>query len=346
MRVLVTGGAGYIGSHAIKRLLRAGHDVVVLDNLDRGNIEAIELLREHTGHPVPFAEGEVGDFELVSDVLHEHRVEAVMHFAALAYVRESVNEPVRYYRNNTAGSITLLNACLEQGITRFVFSSTCATYGEPDPSLIPITESCPQAPINPYGWSKLFFERVLLDAQDNLVHDGIPFAYAALRYFNVAGCDTEGVLGEDHDPETHIIPIALEVAQGTREQLTIFGNDRPTPDGTCVRDYIHVDDLVDAHVRVLEALDPHDEDKMRLIYNLGNGEGFSVRQIADAVKRVTGVPIEVADAPSNPADPPTLTASAQKIERELGFTPAITDLDEIIRSAWEWMQKHPQGYAS
>jgi UDP-glucose 4-epimerase len=346
MRVLVTGGAGYIGSHAVKRLLAAGHVPIVLDNLDRGNLRALELLGEHAGSPIEFVEGDVADSELVLETLKTHRIQALMHFAALAYVRESVNEPVRYFKNNTAGSITLLEACLEAGVSRFVFSSTCATYGEPDASMIPITEECPQLPINPYGWSKLFFERVLIDAQDNLLHEGTPFAFAALRYFNVAGSDRECVIGEDHDPETHIIPIALEVAQGNREQLTIFGTDLATPDGTCVRDYIHVEDLVEAHVRVLDALDPHDDDKQRMIYNLGNGEGFSVLQIAKSVQRVTGVPIELLDGPANHADPPVLTACADKIERELGFKPTITDLDEIVRSSWNWMQQNPDGYSS
>jgi UDP-glucose-4-epimerase GalE len=346
MRILVTGGAGYIGSHACKRLLGAGHTVVILDNLDRGNRGAAAAVVAMGGGKASFVEGDIADRPLVERTLREHGVDAVMHFAALAYVRESVHEPLRYHRNNTGGTIALLEACDAAGIDRFVFSSTCATYGEPDPALIPIAETCDQRPINPYGWSKLHVERILADYQEHRRLQGRPFAYAALRYFNVAGSDREGVLGEHHEPETHIIPIAIQAALGRRPGMKVFGTDLPTPDGSCVRDYIHVEDLVDAHAVVLEALNPMVQERTRLIYNLAIGRGYSVLEIVEAVRRVTGADFPVEHAPRNPADPPTLLADPAKIRRELGWNAAITDLDEIVRTAWQWMQAHPSGYSN
>lgn len=344
MRILVTGGAGYIGSHACKRLLGAGHTVVLLDNLDRGNRGAADAVVAMSKGKATFVEGDIADRDLVDEVLREHEIDAVMHFAALAYVRESVLEPLRYHRNNTCGTLSLLEACDSAGIDRFVFSSTCATYGAPDPSLIPIRETCEQRPINPYGWSKLHVERILADYQELRRREKRPFAYAALRYFNVAGADCDGVLGEHHEPETHIIPIAIQAALGKRPGMKVFGTDLDTPDGSCVRDYIHVEDVVDAHAVVLDALNPQAEDRRRLIYNLGIGRGYSVLEIVDAVRRVTGADFAVEHASSNPADPPTLLADPSKIRRELGWRAKIADLDEIVRTAWKWMQAHPDGY--
>ena len=276
MNVLVTGGAGYIGSHAVKTLRERGHKVVALDNLFRGHREAVPT-------DVPFEEADLRQTDNIGEILTRHRIECVMHFAALAYVGESVNEPLRYYDNNTAGTVSLLRAMNSAGVNRLVFSSTCATYGEPEK--MPITEDMPQRPINPYGWSKLFVERVLLDYG----HANKSFAFAAPRYFNVAGCARDGSLGEDHEPETHLIPVLLNAALGKIPKVTVFGEDYPTPDGTCIRDYIHVEDLVEAHVVLMEALQPGD----KRFYNLGIGQGYSVRQVIDAAKRVTGVDFKV-----------------------------------------------------
>lgn len=352
MTTLITGAAGYIASHAVRRMLAVGHRVVGLDDLSRGNIEAIEAIRQHDrpGDRLEFVVGSISDRTLVESVIREHGVTSVLHFAALAYVRESVEVPLRYYENNTAGSIALLQACDAAGtVERFVFSSTCATYGEPPTDLIPITEHCPQHPINPYGHSKLAFEKVLRDysaLRANKIQDGSrPFAAAILRYFNVAGSARDGVIGEDHDPETHIVPIVLQAALGQRSHISIFGTDHDTPDGTCVRDYIHVEDLVDAHAAVLEAIEPGAGGAAEpRVYNLGLGRGISVREIVDAAKRVTGVDFEVRDAPRHPADPPVLYCDASKITREMGWSPKITDLDEIVRTAWDWMRAHPDGY--
>ena len=344
MRILVTGGAGYIGSHACKRLLGAGHTVVLLDNLDRGNLGAAEAVVAMSKGKATFVEGDIADRDLVEETLREHEIDAVMHFAALAYVRESVLEPLRYHRNNTCGTLALLEACDSAGIDRFVFSSTCATYGEPDPSLIPIRETCEQRPINPYGWSKLHVERILADYQELRRREKRPFAYAALRYFNVAGADCDGVLGEHHEPETHIIPIAIEAALGKRAGMKVFGTDLDTPDGSCVRDLIHVEDVVDAHAVVLDALNPQAENRRTLIYNLGIGRGYSVLEIIEAVRRVTGADFPVEHAPRNPADPPTLLADPSKIRRDLGWRAKIANLDEIVRTAWKWMKEHPDGY--
>lgn len=352
MTTLITGAAGYIASHAVRRMLAAGHRVVGLDDLSRGNREAIEAIQQHDrpGNRLTFIEGSIADRTLVESVIRDHAITSVLHFAALAYVRESVEIPLRYYENNTAGSIALLQACDAAGtVERFVFSSTCATYGEPPANLIPITEDCPQHPINPYGHSKLAFEKVLTDyAALRATKAGEkPFAAAMLRYFNVAGSARDGVIGEDHDPETHIIPIVLRAALGQRDRISIFGTDHNTPDGTCVRDYIHVEDLVDAHAVVLEALKPGESGSERpRVYNLGLGRGISVQEIVDTAKCVTGIDFEVTPAPRHPADPPVLYCDASKITRELGWSPKITDLDEIIRTAWNWMREHPDGYGS
>ena len=327
MRVLVTGGAGYIGSHAVKRLREGGCDVVVLDNLDRGHREAVPA-------DAPFEKLDLRQTEAVTNALTHHRIDCVMHFAALAYVGESVTEPLRYYDNNTAGSLSLLRAMNAAGVKRLVFSSTCATYGEPD--RMPITEDTPQSPINPYGWSKLFVERMLLD----YAAANEDFAFAALRYFNVAGSASDGSIGEDHEPETHIIPVLLNVALGKVPHANIFGDDYDTPDGTCVRDYIHVEDLVDAHAVVMDALKPGDQ----RFYNLGIGKGSTVKQVVEAVRKVTGVDIPMKMAGRRPGDPPQLYADATKIATELGWKAKITDIEQAVETAWRWFKAHPDGY--
>ncbi len=354
MTVLVTGGAGYIGSHAVLRLLRDGQRVVVIDNLFRGHRGAIARLMSIAQGRLTFIPGDVGDSALVARQIAEHRVHTVMHFAAMAYVGESVNQPLRYYRNNTAASLGLLEAIQQSwtdaeragrpegwtGVQKLVFSSTCASYGEPAKQNIPIAETCPQSPVNPYGWSKLFTERMLRDFADQARRDRRSFAWAALRYFNVAGSDPSGLIGEHHEPETHLIPVCLQVALGQREHLSIHGTDYPTPDGTCIRDYVHVLDLVDAHVAVLAALKPGEE----RIYNLGIGKGMSVRQIIDAVKRVTGRDFKVVHGPRRPGDPPELYADPRKIATELSWSAKITSPDEMVAHAWKWFQANPRGY--
>ncbi|MCC6906925.1 MAG: UDP-glucose 4-epimerase GalE [Phycisphaerales bacterium] len=330
MNVLVTGGAGYIGSHAVKFLRRAGHEVVVVDNLSRGFRAAV------TGE-TPLVVHELCDWRHMARILRGNAIDCVMHFAALAYVGESVDDPLRYYRNNAAHAIELLHAMRIVGVQKFVFSSTCATYGEPRPEHIPISEDCPQQPINPYGWSKYFVERVLADYS----RANPDFSCAVLRYFNVAGSDREHEIGEAHDPETHLIPIILQAALGLRPHVEIFGTDYPTPDGTCIRDYIHVEDLIDAHILCMDRLQPG----KRFVFNLGIGKGYSVRDIINATQRVTGKKIKVIEGPRRPGDPPRLFADPSRIRRELGWSAKITEIDDIIASAWGWYSRHPNGYA-
>ena len=327
MNVLVTGGGGYIGSHAVKQLRAAGHHVVVLDNFDRGHRAAVP-------DGAPLEELDLRQTDALANALTYHRIECVMHFAALAYVGESVNEPLTYYDNNVAGSVSLLEAMKRAGVKKIVFSSTCATYGEPE--RMPITEDTPQQPINPYGRTKLAIEWALRDvaASDR------DFAFAALRYFNVAGCAADGSLGEHHEPETHIIPVLLQVALGQREKVTIFGDDYDTADGTCVRDYIHVEDLVEAHIQVMNALEPGDQ----RCYNLGIGQGYTVKQLVDAARRVTGRDIPAETGPRRPGDPPQLYANADRIKQALNWQPKYTDLDRIVETAWRWFKTHPEGY--
>lgn len=327
MNVLVTGGAGYIGSHAVRRLVAGGHTVAVLDNLYRGHRAAVP-------DGVAFIRADLRETEKVSTALKVNKIDCVMHFAALAYVGESVTEPLTYYDNNTAGTVSLLRAMDARGVKRLVFSSTCATYGEPES--MPIVETMPQKPINPYGWSKLFVERVLID----YAHANKDFAFAALRYFNVAGSASDGSIGEDHTPETHIIPVLLNVALGKVPKVTVFGEDYPTPDGTCVRDYIHVEDLADAHAVVMDALKPGDQ----RFYNLGIGQGRSVKELIDAAREVTGRTITVATGPRRAGDPPMLYANADKIKRELGWSAKQTDIRQAIESAWRWFEANPDGY--
>lgn len=327
MKVLVTGAAGYIGSHAVRGLRERGHQPFALDNLSRGHRLAVP-------NDVPFFDIDVRQTDAVTRILEQQGIECVMHFAAFAYVGESVNEPLTYYDNNTVGTLSMLVAVERAKIDRFVFSSTCATYGEPEK--MPIREDTPQRPINPYGWSKLCSEFMLRDYAAKTPS----FSYAALRYFNVAGCAEDGSLGEDHDPETHLIPVILQAALGKREKLIIHGDDYPTPDGTCIRDYVHVEDLIDAHVHVMQALRPGQP----AIYNLGIGRGYSVKEIVEAARAVLGRPFAVEVGPRRPGDPPALYADPSKIERELGWKAARRDIAATIESAWRWFSEHPSGY--
>ena len=327
MNVMVAGGAGYIGSHAVKQLLDAGHRVVAVDNLFRGHRQAVDPR-------AVFQKIDLAETDALADLLAEHAIGCVMHFAALTYVGESVADPLAYYDNNTAGTISLLKAMKRAGVKRLVFSSTAATYGEPETT--PIVETMPQRPINPYGWSKWCIERVLRDytAADPA------FAFVALRYFNVAVAAADGSLGEDHDPETHLVPALLLTALGRRDKATLFGTDYPTPDGTCIRDYVHVEDLCAAHIVAMNALKPGD---MRF-YNLGIGRGYSVKEVLDSVRRVTGIDFPVEYGPRRPGDPAILYANADKIRHELGWLARYVEIDPIVATAWRWFEKHPRGY--
>jgi UDP-glucose-4-epimerase GalE len=323
--VLVTGGAGYIGSHAAKALSRAGYHVVVFDNLAAGHRQAVRY--------GDFVQGDIGDSGAVASALKRYHCFAVMHFAAFLDVGESVRDPLRYYRNNVAGALSVLDAMVSQSIKFFVFSSTCATYGEPIET--PITESHPQQPINAYGETKLAVERALPHVER--AHE---VRWSALRYFNAAGADPDAELGEDHSPEIHLIPRTIFAAIGA-EGLQVYGDDYPTPDGTCLRDYIHVTDLADAHVRALEALV---ETGKSGAYNLGTGHPHSVREVIDSVGRIVGRPVPWTVAPRRPGDPAVLYAAPQKAEAELHWKPRFADLDSIVRTAWEWHRTHPHGY--
>jgi UDP-glucose 4-epimerase len=328
MNVLVAGGAGYIGSHAVKQLLETGHRVTVIDNLFRGHREAVPS-------DAVFYQLDLAETSELRRVMQEQQVQCVMHFAALTYVGESVEKPWSYYENNTAGTISMLKAMREAGVKRIVFSSTAATYGEPESA--PLFESMRQEPINPYGWSKWCVERILRDT----VTADPAFAFAALRYFNVAGAAADGSLGEDHDPETHLIPNILFAAQGRRKNITVFGEDYPTPDGTCIRDYIHVEDLCAAHIVTMEALKPGDA----RFYNLGIGKGYSVKEVIESAERVTGMKIPRENGPRRSGDPAILYANADKIGRELGWKAKYVEIDDIVATAWNWFKNHPRGYA-
>ena len=320
MKILVTGGAGYIGGTLTRLLLAEGHAVTVYDNLCHSKRLAVAANAE-------FIEGEVADRALLERTFRRERFDGVMHFAALIEAGESMKRPEIYFRNNTAATLSLLEAMLATGHDRLVFSSTAACYGEPETT--PILEDAKLAPTNPYGESKLLVEQML--RWFNVSHG---FKYASLRYFNVAGA-IEGY-GEAHEPESHLIPLILDVALGRRANIKIFGKDYPTKDGTCIRDYIHVRDLAEAHLLALGALSA---DRSRLIYNIGNGQGFTVLEVIDSVRRVTGKPIAVEEFPRRPGDPAVLVASSEKIKAELGWKPKFADLDQIVASAWQWHQK-------
>ena len=328
MAILVTGGAGYIGSATAALLRERGERVVVLDDLFRGHREAVPAGE-------PFYEGKIGDRELIARIAREHDLDACIHFAALAYVGESVTDPARYYKNNVEQGIALLDALMTANVRRVVFSSTCATYGEPQQ--VPISEEHPQSPTNPYGWSKLFMERIMQSYDP-----AYGLRFVALRYFNACGAGSPD-LGEDHDPESHLIPNVLRAAQGKIAAVSVFGNDYPTPDGTPIRDYIHVLDLGSAHMLALDYLrgGGHSD-----YINLGNGQGYSVMEVIETAREVTGQPIPVRVEPRRAGDPSRLVANADKARSILGWKPAHTDLAEIIRTDWEWRVKHPNGYAS
>lgn len=323
MRILVTGGAGYIGSVVAQELLSADHTVILFDNLSHGHRRAVPP-------GALLVVGDLADRAAVEALLEQHAIEAVIHLAALSIVPESLAAPPRYFRANVVNTLNLLEAMLRVGVRRFVFSSSAAVYGAP--SAVPIGEDAPTQPTNPYGESKLAIERMLpwLGAACGLCS-------CSLRYFNAAGA-TEA-LGEDHEPETHLIPLVLQTALGRRPQVEIFGDDYPTPDGTCIRDYIHVSDLAQAHILALERLEPGCR-----IYNLGNGDGFSVREVIDVARQVTGRPIPAVIRPRRPGDPPVLVARSDRIRAELGWQPRYPDLRDIIATAWQWHLRHPHGY--
>jgi len=326
MRVLLTGGAGYVGSHVALALAEAGHEPVIYDNLSSGHRSA--------ALDFPLVEADVGDREAMLRALKGHAIEAVMHFAALIVVSESARDPARYYDTNLVRPLAMLEAMREAGVARIILSSTAAVYGQPE--AVPITEDQPTRPVNPYGRTKLALEGALESWRQ--AHG---LSYAALRYFNAAGADPDGRLGEDHHPETHLIPNVLAAALGRRPALELFGDDYPTPDGTCIRDYIHVSDLAQAHLLALERLHP----QKGHIYNLGAARGHSVKEVVGVCRQVTGHPIPVEVRPRRPGDAEVLVASAERAERELGWRRTLSDLPTIVETAWRWHRAHPDGYA-
>jgi len=325
MRILVAGGAGYIGSNMVAHLTKAGHQPVVFDNLSKGHRAAVKQAE--------LIQGDLADYDLLVDTFEKYQIDAVMHFAAFIEVTQSVQHPLEFYRNNLSNTQNLLSAMQTAGVERFVFSSTAAVYGMP--RQIPITEEAPTEPLNPYGQTKLDVERMChwQSAAGKL-------SYACLRYFNAAGAGNNSCLGEDHRPESHLIPLAIRAAMGKRPEIRIFGTDYPTDDGTCIRDYIHIDDLCRAHLLALEKLTGSTE----LIYNLGNGRGYSVREVIETVKKVSGKDFNVVEAPRRPGDPPRLTSDATKARKELGWQPEFAQLEDIVSTAWKWHNKYPDGY--
>ncbi|ACC79010.1 UDP-glucose 4-epimerase GalE [Nostoc punctiforme] len=322
--ILVTGGAGYIGSHAALALKNAGYEVIVLDNLSNGHRELVEEVLQ-----VKLIVGDMSDRSLLDDIFSTHNITAVMHFAAYIAVGESVTDPAKYYQNNVAGTLTLLEAMLAASVNKFIFSSTCALYGVP--KFVPLTEEHPQDPISPYAISKWMVERILSDFDTAYNLKSVRF-----RYFNAAGADPNRLLGEDHEPETHLIPLVLLTAFGKRESILIFGTDYPTPDGTCIRDYIHVTDLAQAHILGLEYLLKGGESE---VFNLGNGSGFSVREVIETAKEITGKEIKIEERDRRPGDPPILVGSSDKATKILGWHPEYPNLNEIIAHAWKWHQQ-------
>lgn len=319
--ILVTGGAGYIGSHYVQFAREHDEEVVVLDNLVYGHREAVP-------DDVPLVQGEMGDRSLLERIFAEYPIDAVVHFAAYAYVGESVTEPSKYYNNNTMAALTVLDSMRAHGVKHFIFSSTCATYG--DPQYTPMDEQHPQNPINPYGESKYFLEKIL-KAYDHAY--GLKFT--ALRYFNAAGADPKGRIGESHAPETHLIPLVLQTAQGKRDSISIFGTDYDTPDGTCIRDYIHILDLASAHAQALARLRGGAASE---VFNLGSEQGYSVREVIAACERITGRAIRSVESPRRAGDPPRLVASAARAKSVLGWKPKFQNLEEIVETAWSWEQ--------
>ncbi len=321
MNVFVTGGAGYIGSVCVEELLDAGHNVTVYDNLTEGHRSAVDSR-------AVFIHARIGDKDNINEAVRDAKPDAIIHFAANALVGESMTDPAKYFRNNVCNGLKLLEAARGANVKKFVFSSTCATYGPPDK--IPMTEDLPQRPINPYGESKLMFEKIL-----NWYHQIFGLEFVAFRYFNAAGASEQ--FGEHHRIETHLIPNVLKVALGQATHCDIYGTDYPTPDGTCIRDYIHIIDLAQAHIAALES-------GKQGFFNLGNGDGYSVRQVIETCEKVTGTRIKTIEKPRRPGDPPRLIASAEKAIRELNWKPQYPKLDQIVGTAWEWHRKHPNGY--
>ncbi len=326
--ILVVGGAGYIGSTMCKHLKKNGYQPIVLDNLITGHRQSVKW--------GPFFEGSIEDTALLNHIFTKHRPKAVMHFAAFCYVNESIKEPGKYYRNNVGATINLLQTMVEHNILNFIFSSSCATYGEPVE--IPITENHPQHPINPYGKTKLMVEQIIADY--NVAHD---LQFVSLRYFNAGGADPDGELGEDHKPEPHLIPLVLRTAMGLRDKIYIFGDDYPTKDGTCIRDYIHINDIAQAHLLALERLLNR---KPGGVYNLGNGGGYSVKEVIEVAQIVTGKQIQTEVVKRREGDPGILISTSDKAHKELGWEPKFTDLNYIIETAWHWCQRNPNGYES
>jgi len=326
INILVTGGAGYIGSHAVRTFRKAGYGVIIYDNLSRGHREAVK--------DFDLVEGDTADSGKLLSLFKERQIGAVMHFAAHSQVGESVEKPALYYGNNVIGGLKLLDAVLAAGVKYFIFSSSAAVYGEPEQ--VPIDEAHPLKPTNPYGETKAVIERAL-----QYFEQAYGLKSVSLRYFNAAGAAVGGDIGEDHDPETHLIPQALKAAQGKINKLTIFGDDYPTADGTAVRDYIHVEDLADAHLLALEALL---EGKPTTVYNLGNGSGFSVLEVVKAAEKVTGMPVPYEIGPRRPGDPAVLVAAAAKAKAELGWKPRLSSLEKIIETAWHWHRQHVTGF--
>ena len=329
MAILVTGGAGYVGSHTVAALVERGIETIVIDNLEKGHREAI-------WPGAKLYEGDLRDTIFIDKLFAENTITAVVHFAAYSLVPESVKNPSKYYDNNVAGTLRLLDTMVKYNVKSIVFSSTAATYGEPD--TIPVTEDAGERPVNPYGESKLSVERMLkwFDGAYGLKH-------VILRYFNVAGAHESAKIGEDHDPETHLIPMILQTALGKRESFSLYGDDYPTPDGTCIRDYIHATDLADAHILALDKLA---KEPISALYNLGSGSGFSNKEILEAAKQITGIDIPVQFTTRRPGDPPVLVASSDKIKRELGWNPTRTHINNVIQSAWAWHSSHPDGFGS
>ncbi|MCI5639832.1 MAG: UDP-glucose 4-epimerase GalE [Lachnospiraceae bacterium] len=328
MKILVLGGAGYIGSHTVRELIDAGEDVVIIDNLETGHIEAVH-------EKAVFYQGDIRDKAFVDSVLDKEDIDAVIHFAANSLVGESMTNPLKYYDNNLYGTKVLLESMVEHGVNKIVFSSTAATYGEPE--RIPILETDRTEPTNPYGETKLSMEKMMkwTDKAHGL-------RYVALRYFNACGAHVDGTIGEAHNPETHLIPLILQVPNGQREKISIYGDDYDTKDGTCVRDYIHVTDLAQAHILAVKYLMAGNESN---VFNLGNGVGFTVKEVIETARKVTGHPIPAETTPRRGGDPARLIASSDKAKEVLGWKPEHADLEEIIATAWKWHKNHPNGYA-
>ncbi len=324
--ILVTGGAGYIGSHTVRELRSRGYDVVVYDNLTTGHIEAV-------GDAI-FVKGDLFDVELLKDTFKKYGVDSVIHFAAYSLVGESMTNPLKYYHNNVAGTLALLEAMVACDVKYLVFSSSAATYGDTGEDII--SETSPQKPTSVYGMTKLMMEQLMADFDK-----AYGLKYVALRYFNAAGAHESGEIGEDHNPESHLIPIIMQVLNGKREKLGIFGDDYPTPDGTCIRDYIHITDLADAHIKALESLKSGANSNA---YNLGNGNGFSVKEVVETVEKVVGKPVKREIVPRRAGDPAVLVASSDKIKKELGWKPEYDSLEKIVASAWKWHSTHPDGF--